>query len=198
MQIALLKALCYFKNIGEMKNFLKLDEVANAEDLHIVGDLSDEAIAQAAFNTYKEALDQFAQGALQENEFNEVLELIRIVASVLMIVRDKPEVSHMIDDHNYDAIQREIADMTVGVKAHVFVNVFKQQEESMVSDEGELFKDIDINKLKTALESKDNKKGKRVLSNKLETLMPMMRENKVRIDALTSIRHSARAVAASA
>jgi hypothetical protein len=79
MQIALLKALCYFKNIGEMRGFLKLDEVENAEDLHIVGDLSDEAIAQAAFNTYKEALDQLAQGALQENEFNEVLELIRVV-----------------------------------------------------------------------------------------------------------------------
>jgi predicted GNAT family N-acyltransferase len=76
--------------------------------------------------------------------------------------------------------------------------VFKGQEKSMVSDDGKLFKDIDIGKLKTALESKGNKKGKRVLSDKLETLMPMMRENKVRIAALTSIRHSARAVAASA
>jgi hypothetical protein len=198
MQIVLLKALCYFKNIGEMRNFLKLDEVENVEELHIVGDLSDEIIVQAAFNTYKEALDQFAQGALQENEFNEVLELIRIVASVLMVVKDKPEVATLIDEHNYDAIQREITDMTVGVKAHVFVDVFKRQEGSMVSDDGKLFKDIDINKLKTALESKDNKKGERVLSDKLETLMPMMRENKIRVDALTSIRHSARAVAASA
>ncbi|MDR2252004.1 MAG: hypothetical protein LBD98_04200 [Endomicrobium sp.] len=199
MQIALLKALCYFKNIGEMKDFLKLGEVENVEGVHIVGELSDEVIAQAAFNTYKEALDQFAQRALQENEFNEVLELIRVVASVLMIVKDKPEVVHMINDHNYDAIQREITDITVGVKAHVFVDVFKGQEKSMVSDDGKLlFKDIDISKLKTALESKDNKKGKRVLSDKLETLMPMMRENKVRIDALTSIRRSARAVAASA
>jgi hypothetical protein len=196
MQIALLKALCYFKNIGEMRGFLKLDEVENAEDLHIVGDLSDEAIAQAAFNTYKEALDQFAQGALQENEFNEVLELIRVVASVLMIAKDKPEVAHMVDEHNYDAIQREITDMTVGVKAHVFVNVFKQQEGTMISENGEMLFNIDIGKLKAVLES--DKKGKRVLSDKLETLMPMMRENKVRIDALTSIRHSARAVAASA
>jgi hypothetical protein len=196
MQIALLKALCYFKNIGEMRGFLKLDEVENAEDLHIVGDLSDEAIAQAAFNTYKEALDQLAQGALQENEFNEVLELIRVVASVLMIAKDKPEVAHMVDEHNYDAIQREITDMTVGVKAHVFVNVFKQQEGTMISENGEMLFNIDIGKLKAVLES--DKKGKRVLSDKLETLMPMMRENKVRIDALTSIRHSARAVAASA
>jgi hypothetical protein len=196
MQIALLKALCYFKSIGEMRDFLKLDEVENAEDLHIVGDLSDETIAQAAFNTYKEALDQLAQGALQENEFNEVLELIRVVASVLMIARDKPEVANMVDEHNYDAIQREITDMNVGVKAHVFVNVFKQQEGTMISDNGEMLFNIDIGKLKAALES--DKKGKRVLSDKLETLMPMMRENKVRIDALTSIRHSARAVAASA
>jgi nucleoside 2-deoxyribosyltransferase len=113
-----------------------------------------------------------------------------------MIAKDKPEVAHMVDDHNYDAIQREITDMTVGVKAHVFVNVFKQQEGTMISENGEMLFNIDIGKLKAVLES--DKKGKRVLSDKLETLMPMMRENKVRSDALTSIRHSARAVAASA
>jgi hypothetical protein len=38
---------------------------------------------------------------------------------------------------------REITDMTVGLKAYVFVNVFKQQDGSMVSDDDKLlFKSI--------------------------------------------------------
>jgi hypothetical protein len=96
-----------------------------------------------------------------------------------MVVRDKREVAGMINARDFDGIQREITDMTVGVKSHVFVDVFKGEEQNMVPA-GKLFGDIDISKLKTALESKDNKRGKRVLSDKLETLMPMMRDAKLK------------------
>jgi hypothetical protein len=185
MQVALLKALCYFKDIDEMKNFINIDE-----------DLGDDAnIAQKAFDTYKESLESFTNGDLAENEFNEVLELIRIVASTLMLTNSNHKVAELINAQNrdYDAIYKEINGLTVGVKAHVFVNVFQN-----ASSDNTLFEGIDINKLKTQLEKKDNNKGKRILSGNIEELNKIMKEKKLKIDALTSIRNSARAVAAAA
>jgi hypothetical protein len=185
MQVALLKALCYFKDIGEMKSFLGIEEGNSMDDTHI---------AQAAFNTYEEALENFSEGKLAENEFNEVLELIRIVASILMLTNSNPGVAGLINaqDRNYDTIHKVINDFSVGVKAHVFVNVFQN-----AASDNTLFKGIDINKLKTELEKKDNK-GSRILSGNIEELSKMMKEKRLKVDALTSIRNSARAVAAAA
>jgi hypothetical protein len=168
VQVALANALCYFKSVGEMRKFLKLPD----DD-----ELPDKAnIAQAAFSTYKEALGKFADGELAENEFKEVVELIRIVSGILMLIKSGDVTEDVINDRSnndyFNIINDKVNLISTSVNARVFVDVFKGQE-PIVGDN--LF-DIDISKLKTALEDKNNKKGKRVLSDKLDSLIPMIKE----------------------
>ncbi|MDR1474195.1 MAG: hypothetical protein LBS38_00685 [Endomicrobium sp.] len=185
VNMALAKALYYFRSYDEMKQFLNISDE----------DLQDEAvIAQKAFNTYKEALGRFADGELAENEFKEVIQLIRIVSSVIMIAKNDQEKVSLINRRNYDEIHNAFNVFEVGLKSKVFVDVFKNEEQNI--DNGKLF-EIDINKLKTALEKK-NDKGSRVLPDKLDSLLPMMKEERKKFDALTNIRANARAVAAAA
>jgi hypothetical protein len=185
VNIALAKALYYFRSYDEMKQFLGV----SGEDLQ------DEAvIAQKAFNTYKEALGRFANGELAENEFKEVTQLIRIVSSVLMIAKDNKDKIDLINKRNYDDIYNAFNAFEVGLKSKIFVDVFKNEEQNI--DSGTLF-EIDINKLKAALEKK-NYKGSRVLPDKLDSLLPMMKQERKKFDALTNIRQNARAVAAAA
>jgi hypothetical protein len=185
VNIALAKALYYFRSYNEMKQFLDVSDE----------DLQDEAvIAQKAFNTYKEALGRFADGELAENEFREVIQVIRIVSNVLMIAKDNEDKINLINVRNYDDIYNAFNAFEVGLKSKVFVDVFKNEKQNI--DNGTLF-EIDINKLKTALEKK-NDKGSRVLPDKLDSLLPMMKQERKKFDALTNIRQNAKAVATAA
>jgi hypothetical protein len=185
VNMALAKALYYFRSYDEVKQFLGVSDE----------DLQDEAIvAQKAFNTYKEALGRFANEELAENEFKELTQLIRIVSSVIMIAKGDQEKVDLINRRNYDDIHNAFNAFEVGLKSKVFVDVFKNEEQNI--DTGTLF-EIDINKLKTALEKK-NDKGSRVLPDKLDSLLPMMKQQRKKVDALTNIRQNARAVAAAA
>jgi hypothetical protein len=184
LNIALAKALCYFKSFDEMKQFLGVNDE---------GIQDEKIIAQRAFDTYKDALDKFANGDLAENEFREIIGLIRVVSTILMLAKHEEGLVDMVNNQNYDAIQSKVNLMTVGLKNKIFVDVFKSQDITNDKVFG-----IDIAKLKTVLEKKDNKIGKRVLSNKLEDLMPLIKGKRIRVDALTNVRNSARAVAAAA
>jgi hypothetical protein len=148
VQVALAKALCYFKSVGEMKNFLGLSP---GEALP-----NKAGIAQAAFNTYKEALGKFTDGELAENEFKEVVELIRIVSDILMLIQSDDVTENIINDRSnndyFNIINGKVNLRSTSVNARIFVDVFKGQE-PIAGD-----KLFDIGKLKTALEKKDNNK----------------------------------------
>ncbi|MDR1523109.1 MAG: hypothetical protein LBS29_04080 [Endomicrobium sp.] len=147
--IAIAQALVLFENTASMQEYLGLD-ISKAH--------TKEEIVSAAFSTYKEALNLFAEGEIDQTMLNQETTIIRTVSEMLMIAIDKPELTAAINETNINEVALNKIERIVNIDAtkvnrYVFVNTLRDEVKASTSNDTVF--EIKIDDLKKGLESKD-------------------------------------------